>query len=259
MRKLLLLSFPLFLAVGAAAQAPIHISPEVKSNAREQIDTALPLIRAIERTKDPTARQLAVLQALSHLEVVPRAWPHDREAIVRAGLLEADVFARTNAIRNAFEVLDRIEALAARPAQRLEIAGRRGKALAKLGRIDEATAVFSAALAIRVGSPGERMPILDDAAAFYFFRKRNAELSHVLRELAVLDKNELSAAVLIARSLEANMREGNLTEARKDYADLAQRYARAQQLPVAPFGSGDAAVLQNLRMTLERFRARLGK
>jgi len=255
MKKILLVTCSILVAAVAAGQAPIDPPVKKKASAREQIESALPLTRSIERAKDPSEKQLAMLKALSQLEVVPRAWPHDREAIFRAGLLEADVFARNNSPRNALEVLDRIEAAAVRPTQKLQIAGIRGAALTKLGRVDEAAAVFETALAMRVEAPRDRMPILTDAATFYFFQKRNAELSRVLRESAALDPSPLSAAMSIVQSLEANMRNGNLSEARKDYADLAERYERLQRLPVAPFGGGEAAALRDIRDALDRFRS----
>jgi predicted negative regulator of RcsB-dependent stress response len=259
MKRILLTSLSLAVAVVSLAQTPIHIAAETKRNAREQIDSAYPLIRAIERAKTPEEKQLAMMTAISHLEVVSRVWPKEREQIVRAGILEADVFARSRAVRNALEVLDRVGPAAARPAQRLQIEGRRGTLLARLGRSEEAAASFASALAIHVTSPSDRMPILTDAAAFYYSQKRNADLSRVLRESATLEKNEISAATLIARSLEANMRDGNIAEGGKDYDDLARRYERVQRLPVPPFGSGEAAALQNLRAALDRFAARFGK
>jgi tetratricopeptide (TPR) repeat protein len=258
MMKPILLSLAVLIATDVVAQTSVQVPVEAKATAREQLEAVLPLIRGIERAKTPADRQLAMLTAASSLEVIPRKWPHDRDAIVRAGLLEADVFARNRAARNALEVLSRIEPAATRPPQRLEIAGRRGALLAKLGQVDEAATVFATALAMHVDAPRDRLPILTDAAAFYFFQHRNAELSRVLRESASLDRNELAAMTLISRSLEANVRDHNFTEARKDYADLANRYSRAQRLPVATFGSGDAAALRSIAAALDRWRGQLG-
>src|SRR5258708_15497963 len=180
----------------------VHVPVEVKATAQEQMRFASMLAQKIGQAQTNSERQVALMTAVSHLEIIPQRWPHETALVFQAGLLEGDVFGQYGAPRNALDVLTRLAAIAHGAPQRLEVERRRGTTLAKLERMDEADAVFRAALEIPTASPQHRLPLLNDVAAFYYrFQDRQRDRSRILRQIAGLQQNELAAMVSLIGSL----------------------------------------------------------
>lgn len=252
------------LAVAAAGQTPdqppaqFHVAVVEKANPAEQMRFAMTLGQKIAGTRSRSEEQMALMTAVSHLEVIGRRWPQEKAFVFQAALLEADLFAQYHAPRNALDVLDRLAPQAAGVPQRLEVERRRATVLAKMGRVAEAYAAFQGALSIPVSAAQHRLPLLNDAATFYLFQERHHDRSLLLRQMAALQDAPTLAMQSILGSLEANLRIPDLAEARKDYRDLAARYESAQHRPPA-IGGGDDAAMQIVRNALDRYREQLGK
>jgi tetratricopeptide (TPR) repeat protein len=254
----------LLLALTTAGQttdqppARFHVAVEEKSSPTEQMRFAAALGQKVAGARSRAEEQMALMTAISHLEVIGLRWPREKAFVFQAGLLEADLFAQYHAPRNAMEVLDRLGPQAEGVPQRLEVERRRAALLAKMGRVAEADAAFHAALSIPASAPHNRLPLLNDAATFYLFQERYHDRSLLLREMAALQGSPMLAMQSILGSLEANLRIPDLAEARKDYSDLAALYESVQQRPPV-IGSGDDAAMQIVRNALDRYRERLGK
>src|SRR3954447_3402319 len=114
------------LAVTAAGQNPdqppaqFHVAVAEKANPAEQMRFAMALGQKIAGTRSRSEEQMALMTAVSHLEVIGRRWPQEKAFVFQAALLEADFFAQYHAPRNALEVLERLVPQSVGVPQRLE-------------------------------------------------------------------------------------------------------------------------------------------
>src|SRR5437660_11929126 len=63
------------------------------ATAAEQLRQSAHLARAVARSTDPQERLRAYVEAMVNLGVVAKMWPKDRDAIIQAGIMQADLAA----------------------------------------------------------------------------------------------------------------------------------------------------------------------
>src|SRR5258708_27603810 len=89
----------------------VHVPVELKATAQEQMRFASMLAQKIGQAQTNSERQVALMTAVSHLEIIPQRWPPETALVFQAGLLAGDVFGQYGDPRNALDVRTRFAAI----------------------------------------------------------------------------------------------------------------------------------------------------
>jgi len=176
----------LIAATNVLAQEQLVIEVTVKDTVFEQFQLAKTVMHQAASETVHSEKLRLTATAIETLEVIPRRWPSEHEWLVAAAIAESDLFAGTNAPRDALRVLLRAEPFA------------------------KAGTPNTARLLLRVGKINAELQ--NDSAALPYLLRADAE--------ALRSDHEIQFGVDLALS-GVYSRTGNFTEAAKRFRRLA--------------------------------------
>ncbi len=90
-------------SIPAGTSATVRITPA--ANGAEQIKHAIELQRKLDQAQEPQQKMQLLAETLANLSAVPKMWPNDTAAIIRAAIMKADIGAEFGLFPNIIEAL----------------------------------------------------------------------------------------------------------------------------------------------------------
>jgi len=207
------------------ALADIPVTVDVADSAREQLASARRLAGAIAPLSGTGSEVEATLRAIAAYRAVEAHWPEDVEAVVIAGLAEADLWMQLRSPQSAIPVLERLVPVVKGSDNEPSVFRRLGNAYASSKRDHEAEQAFGRATSSRALERHELLAVqtLREAALYYERGGRPGKSSALYARLSRLENVHVRSRALAAfdavrTSLKAGDRGGareHLGQARK--------------------------------------------
>lgn len=218
----------------AAESYAVHVS--VKDTPGEQFALGRSLVtQALHATTD-NEKKLLTATALETLEAVWRVWPAQRNYVINAAMLEAELLIATNAPHDAIRVLQRTEAIAKNGPGAAGIHLRMARAYVRLH--DDASAeplLVAAEREAPFEGSATIFAVALDLGELYTRTNHPAEVSKRFRLLAKDDHiDPTSAAFFTMRSARESLRAGDRGSAKADLEAFDRLLARAKGLGHSP-------------------------
>jgi tetratricopeptide (TPR) repeat protein len=186
-----------FLAAFAVADIPVTV--DVADSAREQLASARRLASAVALAG--TGNELeATLRAIAAYRAVEANWPEDVEAVVAAGLAEADLWMQMRSPQSAIPVLERLVPAVTGSDNEPSVFRRLGNAYASSKRDHDAEQAFGRATSSRALERHQVLAVqtLREAALFYERSGRPGKSSALYARLSRLENVHVRSRALAA-------------------------------------------------------------
>ena len=249
----LVLSGILCFTLASSASSKAVATPAVSAQA--QLALASRLWQQMERTPPPQKFDL-LAQALANIAIVRKQWPNDKRAVVRSGIMQADLAAEFGALPQALDGL--LEALPAASKTDMEpgVELRLGKTYEQMGNAADAEKHFLAAERTMHASHLNRVEssdILNSVGLFYSRQNKPSEAIRSFHEAQNLPGqdavNKLSLQLSVVKEA---VKLGNEVSA-QELAQFDQLVADAHRMNL---GHDDAAAINDMQQHVKRIRER---
>jgi tetratricopeptide (TPR) repeat protein len=205
----------------------------------------------MERTPLPEKLDL-IAQTFGNLALVRRQWPNDKRAVVRSGIMQADLAAELGALPKALDAL--LEALpsASKTDQEPAVEWRLGKAYDESGNPAEAEKHFLNAERTMRSSHLNRVEsqnILNSSGLFYSRQEKPAEAIQRFHEEQLLPGQDVVGKAVLQLSVVKEAVKLSKGESAKELAELDSLIVEAQRTNL---GHDDAALMGDLQKHAKR-------
>jgi tetratricopeptide (TPR) repeat protein len=189
----LVISASAFCAEGTVSSSSIKGSATRLASPAEQIAQASRLWQQMERTPAPQKLDLFA-QTWANLALVRKAWPNDRNACVRSGIMQADLAAELGVLPKAVNALLEVLPAAAHTNMEAQVERRLGRAYEQSGNPAEGEKHFLAAERALHATHTNRVDsqaVLSSVALFYSHQNKPQEAIQRFREAENLPRQDL--------------------------------------------------------------------
>ena len=240
-------------AIASSASSASKASVTPAASAEAQLAQASRLWAQMERTPPPQKFDL-VAQVLGNLAIVRKQWPNNKDAVIRSGIMQADLAEEFGVLPQAVDGL--LEALPAASKTDMEpgIELRLGKAYEQMGNATEAEKHFQGAEKALHGSHINRIESTDILNNVGLFYARQNKPSDAIRRFH--DAQKLQGQDVVRR---ASLQLSVLKEAVKlDKGVSAQELAQFDDLVAEAqrtnLNHDDAAAIGNMQQHAKHIR-----
>jgi len=223
------------------------------SSAEAQLAQASRLWQQLERTPPPQKQDL-IAEAMGNLVIVRKLWPNDKRAVVRSGIMQADLLAEFGGLPLAINAL--LEALpaASKTDQEPGVELRLGKAYDQSGNPVEAERHFLNAERTMRSSHLNRLEsheILNSVGLFYSRQDNPAEAIQRFHEAQLLQGLDVVAKANLQLSVVKEAIKLPKEQWTKEFATFDSLIAEGRRTTLSP---GDAAAIEDLQKHATKVR-----
>jgi tetratricopeptide (TPR) repeat protein len=235
--------------VTSTAISKAVVTPAISADA--QLGQASKLWQQMGRTPLPERLDL-IAQTFGNLDLVHRQWPNNKRAIVRSGIMQADLAAELGALPKTIDALLLALTAASKTDQEPAVEWRLGKAYDESGNPAEAEKHFLNAERTMRSSHLNRIEsqnVLNTSGLFYSRQGKPAEAIRRLHEEQLLPGQDAVGKAVLQLSVVKEAVKLSKEESAKELADLDSLIDQAQRTNP---GHDDATLISDVQKDAKR-------
>jgi tetratricopeptide (TPR) repeat protein len=236
---------------GMATSKAVKVTPAASPT--EQLTRAKQLLQEMERTAPPKKFDLFA-EAWSNLALVRKAWPNDKTAVLRSGVMQADLAAQFGVWPEVVKTLLEVEPAAAKTDMEPQIEQKLGQGYERIGDVLEAEKHLLAAEQAMHAAHSDRVQseeILTSLATLYARQNKPQEAIRWYREAQKLPGQDAINKVQFQLQIAEQAVRIGRGAAEPEFTHFDEFVAAARQRTLSP---GEASLLNDMVRHAERLR-----